>query len=58
MDYSKMTQEDFDEHLEIVLADLSAFQLISEVPNIHGEVAEHFNNDVLDSWASNQEDSE
>lgn len=54
MDYSKMTQEDFSKHLSLVLIDITALQLITEVQSIYQDVAEHFNNDVLDSWANSQ----
>lgn len=50
-DYSKMTDDEFDEILlEIVREDLSS-EIVTSVPGVYELVREHFNNDVLDRWA-------
>lgn len=54
IDYSKMTNEEFNNCLKMVLSDMSALDLIVTVPDIYSEVAEYFNNDVLDQWKENK----
>jgi hypothetical protein len=51
-DYSKMTQEDFENHLEKVLDSYNRCpsQLLS-IPGVYECVSEYYNNEVLDSWA-------
>lgn len=47
--------EEFERHLKYVLADMSALDLVSELPDIYSVVAEAFNNDVLDSIDAERE---
>jgi hypothetical protein len=53
MDYSKMTQDDFDKHLLGVMECMSMEQVLS-IPGVHEAVSEELNNEVLDAWASKQ----
>lgn len=57
-DYSKMTNEEFDEILsdlvyEYLTDDHYAFMLI---PGVYECMSEHFNNEVLDRWTADQEE--
>jgi len=54
MDYSKMTQEDFDNCLRKLLENDHASELLN-IPGIYEIVSEHYNNEVLDAWAKEQE---
>jgi hypothetical protein len=54
-DYDEMSQDDFDRILAEIVDEIGASQLIFEVPNIYSDVAEHFNNDVLDRWREERE---
>ncbi len=54
-DYSDMTTDDFDQYLEKVLENVTASPLL-QVPGVYELVTEHYNNDVLDLWAEDQED--
>lgn len=48
-DYSKIGQDEFDAILaELVLEEGAA---IIRIGGVYDELAEHFNNDVLDRWA-------
>ena len=49
-DYSKMTDKDFDYHLEKTLHDVRAETLL-QIPGIYEILAERYNNEVLDAWA-------
>ena len=52
--YDKMTQKEFDEILEEIVADEGAN--ILSIGTVYTELSEHFNNDVLDLWVErNQE---
>ena len=55
LDYSKISSDEFDFLLSQVLANYSAMDLFTMVPDIQSEVMEFFNNDVLDMWASMEE---
>ena len=57
MDYSKMTDEDFDKHLYCVLDGMTPNDLLL-IPGVYEIVAEYFNNDILESWAEDQEGQE
>jgi len=48
-DYSKMKQGDFDRILCEIIGDLSAASII-QIPGVYEEVAEYFNNEILDQW--------
>jgi len=50
VDYSNMTQEDFDRFLVQIMKDESAESLL-QVPGAYEVFSEHFNNAVLDAWA-------
>ena len=53
-DYSKMTDDDFENYLERVINDYygnKAFDMISDFPEIGTLLREGLNNDVLDAWA-------
>jgi hypothetical protein len=52
-----MTHSDFEKHLRYVLSDQSAIDMLS-VPGVAEILMEHFNNDVLDSWRTEQEMAE
>jgi hypothetical protein len=49
VDYSKMTQRDFDECLEKVVGGYTSKGLLA-VSGIYEILSEHFNNEVLDLW--------
>lgn len=49
-DYSKMTQQDFDDHLDSVIECMTKEQLVG-LPGVKEILIEEFNNDVLDSWS-------
>jgi len=53
--YDGMTNGDFERHLFGLLENMTAAQLLMEIPSIYSEVSEHFNNDVLDAWSMEQE---
>lgn len=57
MDYSKMTNDDFEKHLLYVLDGMTPNDFLS-IPGVYEIVAEYFNNDILESWAEDQEDQE
>lgn len=46
--YKNMTQEDFDRILRDIVNEEPASNLLLMVPNIYSDIAEHFNNEVLD----------
>lgn len=49
-DYSKITQEQFNEALGSILSDMNGEQLLS-IPGIYEVLSEHFNNDALaEAW--------
>ena len=48
-DYSKMTQEDFNNILTNILSRQTGAQLLS-IPGIYEVVSEHFNNEILEEW--------
>jgi hypothetical protein len=52
--YEKMTQGDFNRHLEQILAGKSAKEILL-IPGVYEILAEHFNNEVLDRWDAEQE---
>lgn len=52
-EYDKMTQEDFDRILISIVGDVPASSLIG-IPGIYEVLAEHFNNEVLDTWEEEQ----
>jgi len=51
--YEKMTQEEFDEILIEFLQEIDASQLLS-IPGVYEQVAEEYNNAVLDEWDRRQ----
>jgi len=53
MDYSKMTQEEFDSILEEIVAE-NAGDIFS-IPGVYEVVSEHFNNEVLSRWEERNE---
>ena len=53
-DYSKMTQDDFQRHLEKVVKGMSTAELLA-VPGILEVLSEELNNEVLESWEAEQE---
>ena len=53
MDYSKMTQDDFMNHLVKVVEDMNPIQILA-VPGVYEVLSETLNNEVLDSWAADQ----
>ena len=53
--YKRITDNEFDNELNDILEDMSAIEL-TNIPGIYEIVAEHFNNDVLDSWFRKQLD--
>ena len=52
MDYSKITDQDFDRILRQIIEEEGANILL--VPNIYSELAEFYTNEVLDKWADEQ----
>lgn len=50
-DYSKMTQDDFNNTLSDILYDMTGEQLL-DIPGIYEILSEYFNNEVLEQWAS------
>ena len=52
--YESMTQGDFNRHLRRIMADTSPHDLL-QIPGVYEILAEHFNNEVLDSWDAEQE---
>ena len=57
-DYSTMTQSDFDNILSEILDELTATDLLIQVPAIYSDLVEEFNNEILDRWAAEQERDE
>lgn len=55
-DYSKMTDAEFDEILAAILDEMSGQQILT-VPGVYCEVAEYFNNEVLDRWSKEHDES-
>jgi len=53
-DYSKMTQEDFDNILNSILQGMDGSQLLLAIPGIYEIVSEEFNNEVLTIWENKQ----
>ncbi|MCP4569124.1 MAG: hypothetical protein GY841_16235 [FCB group bacterium] len=53
MDYSKMTDEDFDRILAAIM-DEHTGEMILSIPGVYEAVSEFFNNDVLDQWEAEQ----
>ena len=51
--YDKMTTENFDQILHEIVGKYPASNLLS-VPGVYEAVSEHFNNEVLAQWASEQ----
>ena len=54
-DYSKMTDEEFEQILTEVVAGMSAGQILG-VPGVHEVLREELNNEVLYEWADRNED--
>jgi len=52
MDYSKITDQDFDRILRQIIEEEGGNILL--VPNIYSELAEFYGNEVLDRWADEQ----
>lgn len=57
IDYSKMTDAEFDSILKEIMDESPASTLLT-IAGIYEIVSEEFNNEVLDRWAENQEESE
>jgi hypothetical protein len=56
IDYAQMSEDDFQRILlDEVLANMTAADLVLTVPNVFSDVREHFNNEVLDRWAADQD---
>ena len=55
--YDAMTTEDFDRHLALVLKDMT-HESIMQIPGIYEVLSEELNNEVLDSWAQEQQEKE
>ena len=51
-DYSKMSQQEFNEILEELVGDMSASEILS-IGEVRNELAEELNNEVLDIWVQN-----
>lgn len=49
-DYSKMTQDEFDELLEEMVGNMSGSEIMA-ISGAYEVFSEHLNNDVLDEWA-------
>jgi hypothetical protein len=54
--YDKMTSEDFQRILE-ELVHASTTDLLMSLPGAYEVFSEHFNNEVLDQWETEQEQS-
>ena len=52
-DYSKMTDQEFDNILVSILEKMKASELLS-ISGIYEILSEHFNNEVLEIWESQQ----
>lgn len=52
-DYSKMTNEEFDNILD-TLAHQHGVSWLLALPGVYEIVAEELNNDILDYWADNR----
>jgi hypothetical protein len=52
-DYSQMTDEEFRDILEDIVNEEGAN--ILSIGNVYVELAEYFNNEVLDRWLANNE---
>jgi len=50
--YDKMTQQEFDDILEDLVRKNAANLL--NIPGVYEAVAEHFNNEVLETWEEQQ----
>lgn len=53
MDYSKLTDEEYDRILVGIIGDIPAGSLI-QIPGAYEVFSEHFNNDVLSVWEERQ----
>ena len=53
--YDNMTDADFDAILEKILDEMKGGQLL-QVPGVYEAVSEHFNNDVLERWETENPD--
>jgi hypothetical protein len=53
--YDAMTQEDFDRHLIAIVNEQQPASSLLTIPGIYEVLAEHFNNEVLESWEAEQE---
>ena len=54
-DYSWITDEMFEMKLSEIISNMSALELLTQVPGLYGEVREHFNNEVLQELESERE---
>ena len=52
-EYDEMTQEDFDRILVSIVGDVPASSLIG-IPGIYEILAEHYNDEILDTWKEEQ----
>jgi hypothetical protein len=57
IDYSKMTDAEFDQILKEIMDESPASALLT-IPGIYEIVSEEFNNEILDRWAENQEEND
>lgn len=57
VDFSKMTDEEFDNILMEIMNEEKASDLLI-IPGIYEIVAEYFNNDILDVWEQRQLEKE
>ncbi len=52
-DYSKMTDQEFDEILHECVSKMTADEILG-MGNVNAELREHLNNEILDIWANRQ----
>ena len=52
-DYSKMTDDEFDDILETIVGGMSA-RAILNIGDVNAVLREELNNEVLDTWLRNQ----
>jgi hypothetical protein len=52
-DYSKMTDEEFEEILEEKVSRMTASEILS-IGEVNSILREHLNNEILETWANNQ----
>lgn len=55
--YAKMTDDEFDAILAAILDKMDGASIL-QIPGVYSEIAEHFNNEVLEKWEQDHPEEE